>query len=101
VTEATTTLTRAGSEIIGPGYHFKGTRAVLDEAERHVHERLRFKAVQTSAFDQHGSWARFTIAVLDHDDKVVREGWDVVELQPDGKIARVITFWGALPPKAP
>jgi hypothetical protein len=84
------------SEIIGPGYHFKGAREVLEELARFQRDERGHRAVRTSNFDQHGTWIRFTIAVLDTAGQVVNQGWDIVELRPDLKIARVITFWGTL-----
>jgi SnoaL-like domain len=84
------------SEIIGPGYYFKGTREVLDEIERFHREQPETTAVRTSDIDQHGRWIRFTVAVLGPHGAVLNEGWDVIELRADGKIARVITFWGRL-----
>jgi len=86
------------SEIVGPGYRFKGTREVLDEVARFQSDERRYRAARTSGFDQHGVWIRFTIAVLDPRGQVVNQGWDIVELRPDLKIARVITFWGSLSP---
>jgi len=84
------------SEIVGPGYHFRGTREVLDEVARFQRDERRYRAIRTSGFDQHGAWIRFTIALLDPHGQVVEQGWDIVELRPDLKIARVITFWGTL-----
>lgn len=85
------------SEIIGPGYHFKGTGAVLAEIERFHAEQPGCRAVVTSAFDTHGHWTRFTIAMIEPDGTLGHEGWDIVEQDDDGKIRRVITFWGPLP----
>jgi hypothetical protein len=84
------------SEIIGPGYHFKGTSEVLEELARFLRDEPGHRAVRTSNFDQHGIWIRFTIALLDTAGQVVHQGWDIIELRPDLKIARVITFWGTL-----
>lgn len=86
------------SEIVGPGYHFKGRKAVLDEVARFPREQPGFRPVLTSGFDVHGRWVRFAFVMLDPRDTIVDEGWDVVELAADGRIARVISFWGKLPP---
>jgi len=84
------------SEIIGPGYYFKGTRAVLDEIERFHTDQPGHKAIMTSGFDTHGYWTRFTIATVGPDGTRGHEGWDVVEQDTEGKVRRVITFWGPL-----
>lgn len=88
------------SEIIGPGCRFKGVRAVLDRVERFWRERPGFGAVLTSGFDRQHNGVRFTVAVVNPAGHVVNEGWVVVELDGAGKIAHVISFWGALPPAA-
>lgn len=88
------------SEIVGPGYAFKGTQAVLAEAARFQAQEPGARVVLTSGFDAHGRWARFTFALLGPDGGVANEGWDLVELAADGRIARVISFWGPLPPVA-
>lgn len=89
---------REDSEIIGPGYHFRGRQAVLDEAARHLANPAGHRALRRSGFDLHSGWARFTIAVVDAQGLVLQEGWDVVAFAADGRIAQVITFWGELPP---
>ena len=85
------------SEIIGPGYHFKGKKSVLAEATRFQKDEPGHRIVLTSAFDWHGNWARFTFALLAPDGSTLNEGWDVVQFAEDGRICRVVTFWGQLP----
>jgi len=85
------------SEIIGPGYYFKGTAAVLSEIERYHKEQPDQKVILTSGFDSHGSWSRFAIAVIKPDGSTRHEGWDIVEHGSGGKIRRVVSFWGQLP----
>lgn len=86
------------AEIIGPGYCFRGHQAVSDEVERFHRQEPGYRAVVTSGFAMHHDVARFAVAVLDPQGKAVAEGEDIVVLGADGRIARVITFWGALPP---
>lgn len=86
------------AEIIGPGYRFKGHQAVLDEVVRFLRADPGFRPVLTSGFDAHDGWGRFTFALLDPAGQIVNEGWDLVELGGDGRIAKVISFWGQLPP---
>lgn len=86
------------SEIIGPGYYFKGIEAVDKEIARFQAEQPGFRAVATSGFDCRGSWARFTFALHAPDGTLANEGWDILEVRPDNKIRRVISFWGKLPP---
>ena len=86
------------AEITGPGYHFKGHRAIADEVERFQRDEPGTRAVLASGVARAGGWARFAVAVVDPTGAVVAEGEDVVELGADGRIVRVLTFWGALPP---
>jgi hypothetical protein len=85
------------AEVLGPGYRFKGHRAISDEVERFLRVERGARAVFASGYVVHHNAARFAIAMLDPAGKVVSEGEDVVEFAADGRISRVLTFWGALP----
>ena len=85
------------SEVIGPGYYFKGRRAVLAEIERFQRQEPGFRVALTSGFDTHTNWARFTFALLGPNGASVNDGWDFVEFGPEGRIRRVVSFWGQLP----
>ena len=50
----------------------------------------------TSGVDQHHDQIRFAWAFV-QDGKRVIEGVDVGELAPDGRLARIIGFWGVPP----
>jgi hypothetical protein len=84
------------SEIVGPGYYFKGFSAVLNEIDRFQTSQPGWTAIATSGFDTHGLWTRFTIAILNAQGTCTNEGWDIIEQDVEGKIRRVITFWGPL-----
>lgn len=56
-----------------------------------------FAIERTSGIDQHGAQLRFSWRMSAADDSLVIEGLDVVELAPDGRLARVVGFWGDLP----
>jgi hypothetical protein len=86
------------SEIIGPGYYFKGTADVLAEISRFQRLEPGSRLVLTSGFDIHHNWARFSFALQTPDGTLANEGWDLVEVAADRHIARVISFWGKLPP---
>ena len=86
------------AEIIGPGYRFKGHHAISDEVERFHRDEPGTRAVLASGVARVARWARFAVAIVDPTGAVVAEGEDVVELGADGRIVRVLTFWGALPP---
>ncbi len=83
-------------EVVGPGYRFKGSKAVIDEIQRFRTDQPGWKAV-TSGLDGHGRWVRFEFTLLDPTGLTSRTGWDVIELDEKNRIARVVTFWGLLP----
>lgn len=85
------------SEIVGPSYYFKGIAAVLNEIERFHTKQPGYRAIMTSGFDTHGCWTRFTIAMLNPDGTRGQDGWDIVEQDGEGRIRKVVTFWGPLP----
>jgi hypothetical protein len=86
------------ARIIGPGYHLSGHAAISQEVERFLRDEPGVRAVLASGYVLHSRWARFGVAMVDAAGVVVAEGEDVVELDADGRIAKVVTFWGAVPP---
>jgi len=86
------------AEIVGPGYYFKGHEEILDKVDG-FHERFPgARLVLASGFVAYRNIARFAVAIVDAQGAVTAEGDDVIELSTDGRIARVLTFWGPLPP---
>jgi hypothetical protein len=85
------------AQILGPGYHFTGHAAVIAEVERFHAERPGIRAVLASGIDAHHNTARFAVAMLRPDGSVSHEGEDIVLFASDGRIERVLTYWGALP----
>lgn len=86
------------AEVIGPGFRFKGHRAISAEVERFLHHDPGSRPVFASGYVAHHDVARFAVAMVNQHGVVVAEGEDIVEFAADGRIARVLTFWGALPP---
>ena len=72
---------QALSQIIG-GFHQQVPGARIDLA---------------SGIDQHHNQIRFAWNFVQADGKVAIEGIDVGELADDGRIARIVGFWGAPP----
>jgi hypothetical protein len=52
----------------------------------------------TSGVDEHHGLLRFTWRIKDAGGKTLLEGIDFGELAPDGRIARIMGFWGPPPP---
>jgi hypothetical protein len=85
------------ARIIGPGFRLAGHAAISQEVERFLRHERGVRAVLASGYALHSGWARFGVAMVDATGAVVAEGEDVVELGADGRIATVVTFWGAVP----
>ena len=56
-----------------------------------------FAIDRTSGVDQHGAQLRYAWQLTAADGTPVVVGLDVAELAPDGRLARVASFWGDLP----
>lgn len=56
-----------------------------------------FTIERTSGIDQHGDQLRFGWRLDAADGTPVVVGLDVAELSPDGRFARIASFWGDLP----
>ena len=54
-----------------------------------------------SGIDTHHDTARFAVAILQPDGTVLHSGEDIVFFASDGRISKVLTYWGALPPLPP
>jgi hypothetical protein len=52
----------------------------------------------TSGVDEHDGWVRFAWSMLGPDGATVIEGIDVGELAADGRLRRIIGFFGPFPP---
>jgi len=89
------------AEIVGPGYHLRGHGAIADNAAQFQRDHPGKKAVFASGVDAHSGWARCAIQLVAADGAIAAQGLDVFEFAQNGLIRRVITFWGALPTRAP
>ncbi len=58
-----------------------------------------FTIDRTSAIDQHGDQLRFAWTLRAADGTSVVDGLDVAEVSGDGRLGRVASFWGELPPR--
>jgi hypothetical protein len=57
------------------------------------------RIVVTSGLDQHHNQIRFAWSLVQPDGKTAIEGIDACEIAPDGRIARIVGYWGAPPAK--
>ncbi len=74
-----------------------GISAMVDAVLSH-YPGHRF--VRTTTIDAHHQSARYGWALLDGDGTVVLDGVDLVDFDGDGKLVRVVGFFGQLAPAA-
>lgn len=58
------------------------------------------KVIRTSAIDEHHGCARFSWHVVQADGTALPEGIDFLEVNSEGKIQRIVGFFGPLPCEA-
>lgn len=88
-------------EMVEPRGRFPGREAIL---ERINGFSKRFPAARvdiTTAVDEHNGFARYGWVIVDGEGTVMLEGIDVVERAPDGRLRRVVMFFGALESRSP
>lgn len=64
----------------------------MAEAVQQQFPRTRFR--RASAVQEHHGFARYAWVLVDEQDDVALTGMDVVELATDGRLARVVGFFG-------
>ncbi len=88
-------VTRAlaqGVEIFGPGAELRGHAEVLAAIAAFRGETPTRHTVIMSPVEAHHRFGRYAWAIVDEQDAVLQRGIDILELGPDGRLARVITF---------
>ena len=89
-----------GATYTDPTVHADGAAALLDHIAAIQARRPGARVVRNSAVELHHDVARFTWAVLQPDGTWIRDGIDIAVLDPAGRIARMIGFFGPLAPRA-
>ena len=82
-----------------PAAHVAGRKQLVDHIGG-VFEKFPGACIElTSGIDAHHEQIRFTWRMVLADGKVLLEGVDFGELAPDGKLHRIVGFFGPLAPK--
>jgi len=87
-----------GATYTDPTVHANGGAELLAHIERIMTKRPGGKVVRTSELDVHHGVARFGWRALDANGATLRDGIDLVVLSKDGKIERIVGFFGELVP---
>ena len=85
-------------ELVEPRGRFAGRDAVLDRITGFADRFPGARVDLTTAVDEHNGFARYGWRIVDRDGKELLEGIDVVERSPDGRLRKVLMFFGPLDP---
>jgi hypothetical protein len=90
-----------GATYTDPTVHTAGLDDLLAHIDTVVARRPGARVVRTSRVDAHHDLARFAWRVVQADGTALPEGLDLAELSADGRIRRIIGFFGPLVSDAP
>lgn len=83
-------------EMVEPIGHYSGREAIVERltgfSERFPGARVDI----TTQVDQHHRFARYGWTIVDSDGRQILEGIDVVEIAEDGRLQRIVMFFGTL-----
>ena len=85
-----------GATYTDPTVHAAGSQELLAHIASVLARRPGARIVRTSAVDEHHGLARFSWQRVEADGTRRPEGIDFVELSADGRIRRIIGFFGPL-----
>jgi hypothetical protein len=81
-----------------PVTHVAGREALVERISAHLQKYPGSRIVPSSHADVHHGMLRFTWQFLAGDGKVQIEGIDFGEMTPDGRIRKIVGFFGSLKP---
>ncbi|MEV6275296.1 nuclear transport factor 2 family protein [Nocardia sp. NPDC051832] len=87
-----------GATYTDPTVHAVGLDSLLDHIDAVLSRRPGAAVLRTSAIDVHHEVARFAWHVVLADGTALPEGLDLVEFAEDGRIRRIVGFFGPLGP---
>lgn len=85
-----------GATYTDPSVHAAGADELLAHIVGVRVRRPGSKVVRTSAVDLHHGIARFAWRAVEADGNALPEGLDIAFLKPDGRIERIIGFFGPI-----
>jgi SnoaL-like domain len=87
-----------GATYTDPTVHAVGAEELLAHIATVIARRPGAKVVRTSVVDAHHRLARFAWRIVRADGSMLPEGVDFAEISAEGKIQRIMGFFGALAP---
>jgi SnoaL-like domain len=87
----------ADGSYLDPLVRIEGREALVHHARKFADRWPEARVVITSGVDQHNGYVRFTWQVVSPDGEALREGTDFGELGEDGRLRRIVGFFGPPP----
>jgi hypothetical protein len=84
-------------ELIEPRGRFVGREAIFERLEGFSSRFPGARVELTSGLDEHNGFLRYSWTIVSSEGASLLDGIDVAELGPDGRLRRVVMFFGALP----
>lgn len=85
-----------GATYTDPTVHAAGIDALLAHIGTVLARRPGAKVIRASRIDMHHGLARFAWRVVQADGTTLPEGLDLAEVTPEGRIGRIVGFFGPL-----
>jgi len=83
-----------------PRAHLAGREELVEHIGKTLAGRPGAKVIRTSVVDAHHGLVRFAWRVVQADGAMLPEGIDFAEVSDEGKLKRIVGFFGSPPPKA-
>lgn len=90
-----------GGTLVDPPLEGAGVEAIADLTDVVLAHYAGHRFVRTSEVDAHHAYARYAWALVGPDETTAVTGIDVAELDGEGRLTRVIGFFGDLVPATP
>lgn len=84
--------------LVDPPMEARGHQGISDQAATLLAQFPGHRFERSTAIDAHHQFLRYGWKLVDANGAAVLEGLDVVELDVDGRLLRVVGFFGAQPP---
>jgi hypothetical protein len=95
--DAIRSLWNLRGRLVDPPFESSGHEGIAQQAGMVVAQFPGHRFERTTAVDEHHGFVRYGWKLVDGGGTVAAEGIDILELDVDGRIGRVIGFFGAQP----
>jgi hypothetical protein len=96
--QAVSKLWSSEGRLVDPPLEASGHGGIAAQAGQLLAQFPGHRFERTTAIDEHHAFARYGWRLHDPAGATVLEGVDILELDVDGRIGRVVGFFGAQPP---